>query len=364
MPSVVIIHAPEDTLPARALAEKLRLAKLNVVIEKPPGEELRSAVKGAAVTLALWSPRSVAQGELTDEVAFARGKSKVFHVCMQSAQPPAQFNGDPAVYLTGWRGEDEFPAWRELAKLVTAKAGVAPLPPPPPRGPSGFFQPGRVETGGAPAARSPQQRGAAQQQPRQAPRPVQPPQSQARSAPPRSAPAAAERPQSGGGGRGMMIAIIALAVAVAAGGGGYFFWRQSQSAQSTSAAWEEVELNDASAIRAFIGGDPGDFRDEAQAALAELEERSFEAASEIDTIEAFEAFLNEFPESENAIPVRGRIAELQTLAPVEAEALPPTETLDPDLVSPGTNPEASGGPAPITPPPAQAPSSDEPLPTN
>jgi len=363
MPSVVIIHAPEDTLPARALAEKLRLAKLNVVIEKPPGEELRSAVKGAPVTLALWSPRSVAQGELSDEVAFARGKSKVFHVCMQSAQPPAQFNGDPAVNLTGWRGEDEFPAWRELAKLVTNKAGVAPLPPPAPRGPSGFFQPGRVEPGGAPAARSPQQRGGAQQQHRQppqmrqAPRPVQSQQPQAR-----SAPAAAEQ-SGGGGGRGMMIAIIALVVAVAAGGVAIFFWRQSQSAQSTSAAWEEVELNDASAIREFIGGDPGDFRDEAQAALAELEERSYEAASEIDTIEAFEAFLNDFPESENAIPVRGRIAELQTLAPVEAEALPPAETPGPDLVPPGTNPEASGGPAPIT-PPAQAPSSDEPLPTN
>ena len=48
MATVAIIHAAEDTLPARALAEKLRAAKLSVQLELPPGEELREAVKGMA----------------------------------------------------------------------------------------------------------------------------------------------------------------------------------------------------------------------------------------------------------------------------------------------------------------------------
>ena len=109
-------------------------------------------------------------------------------------------------------------------------------------------------------------------------------------------------------------------------------------------------------MRAFISGDPGDHREQAQQALAELEERSFEAASDSDTIEAFEAFLNDFPESQHALAARGRIAELQTLTPADSTAAPADTTAptDPDLVPPGTTPDATGGPAPITPPAAAA----------
>ena len=107
MASVVIIHAAEDTLPARALAEKLRQAQLEVTLERQPGDELRNAVKSAQVTIALWSPRSVSQPQLADEVAFARGKSKLVHAAMQSAAAPDQFRSDQVINLTGWRGEDE-----------------------------------------------------------------------------------------------------------------------------------------------------------------------------------------------------------------------------------------------------------------
>src|SRR5262249_5390829 len=137
MATALIIHAPDDALPARALAEKLRAAKLNVILEKPAGEDVREAVKGAQVVVALWSPRSVNQAALIDDVAFARGKSKLVHAQMQNAQTPSQFAGDKSVNLTGWRGEDEFAPWRELAKQVTDRAGVAPLPPPAPRPASG-----------------------------------------------------------------------------------------------------------------------------------------------------------------------------------------------------------------------------------
>jgi hypothetical protein len=159
-----------------------------------------------------------------------------------------------------------------------------------------------------------------------------------------------------------MVAAIAFVVVALIGGGGYFFWNQTQSAETTSAAWDAVEQNDADAIRTFLSGDPGEYRDEAQTALAELEERSFEAASDADTIDAFEAFLNDFPESEHSIAARGRIAELQTLQPASEEALvpPPLEgvTTDPDLLPPGTAttppaPDTTGGPAPIAPPPAE-----------
>ncbi|MBC7768331.1 MAG: toll/interleukin-1 receptor domain-containing protein, partial [Phycisphaerales bacterium] len=161
MPTVVIIHAAEDTLPARALAEKLRQAKLDVVLEKN-GDELRSALSSAKVAIGLWSPRSTSQPELADHAVFAKGKTKLIHATMQSAPAPEPFRNENAVNLTGWRGEDDFAAWRDLAKMVTDKAGVAPLPPPVPKPPSGFFQPGVVgDTAQAPPAG--QQRQAAPQ---------------------------------------------------------------------------------------------------------------------------------------------------------------------------------------------------------
>ena len=145
MATVAIIHAPEDSLPARALAEKLRGAKLTVFLEKTPGEEQRNTAKDAKVTVALWSPRAVTQEAIIDDAKFARGKSKIVHATMQNAALPAGFGGDKVVNLTGWRGEDDFAGWRELAQLVTDRAGVAPLPPPAPRPASGFFQPGVVQ---------------------------------------------------------------------------------------------------------------------------------------------------------------------------------------------------------------------------
>jgi hypothetical protein len=369
MPSVVIIHAAEDTLPARALAEKLRQAQLQVVLEKPPGEDLRSAVKGAPVTIALWSPRSNANTELAEEVKFARGKSNVFHALMQSAQAPEQFRTDKSVNLTGWRGEDEFAPWRELAKLVTDKAGVSPLPPPAPKPPSGFFQPGRPGETGAPQASAqggrPQQQRAAQPQarPQQQPqRSAAPPPSRS-APPPRSIPEPSVEPKKGGG--MVIIAAVVFVLVAVLGGGGYWYMTQN-SAQQTSAAWDSVERNDADALRAFLSGDPGEYRQEAEQALAALEERTYEAASDADTIDSLEGFLNDFPDSRHAMRARGRIAELRAAIPATTEEplpdLPLGPETDPDLLPPGTTttpaPDTTGGPAQITPPaeePAQPP---------
>jgi len=364
MPTVAIVHAGEDTLPARALAEKLRAIKLSPVLEKNAGDDMRNAVKDAAVTIALWSPNSVSQQALVDDVAFARGKSKVIHATMRNAETPPAFRSDKTVNLTGWKGDDEFVAWRELAKLVSSKAGVAAPPPPAPKPPSGFFQPGRpVEGGAAPAPRQQQAR-QAQQRPAQqsAPRAAPPP----RSAPPPRA--AVEKGEGGGGGRGLIIGIIAAVVLLGGGAGGYYFWQQSQNADATATAWESVNQDDATALRAFIDGNPGEFSDEAEAALAQLEQRSYERARATDTIEAFEGFLNDFPASEHAIAARGRIAELRSMPAAPEEVPTELPTTDPDLVPPGaTTPAApaTGGPAQLTPPTENEPSEEPaPAPTN
>jgi hypothetical protein len=338
MATVVILHAAEDTLPARALAEKLRQAKLTVVTDKQPGEDVQAAARSADLCLALWSPRSVGDQALLNDAASL--KAKVLHATMQSAAAPEAFRTNKVINLTGWRGEDDFAAWRQLANLVTEKLGVAPLPPPAPRPPSGFFQPGKPNPDAAPA---PAQRQTARPAPAAQPRPAQRPAPQ-----PRQVETTADEPKRGG--MGLIIGGAVAAVVIIAGG--YFAWTQTQQAQTTSAVWEDVERNDAAALRAFINGAPGAYRDDAVAALAELEERSFEAASDADSIESLEAFLSDFPESEHAIAVRGRIAELASQSQPPAEALPasPSEepaTPDPDLVPPDSAPTAPG-PAPDT----------------
>ncbi len=376
MPSVVIIHAAEDTLPARALAEKLRQAQLQVVLEKSPGEELRNAIKSAPVTIALWSPRSSQNEELAEEVKFARGKSTVFHALMQSAPAPDAFRSDRSVNLTGWRGEDEFEPWRQLAKLITDKAGVAPLPPPAPKPASGFFQPGRPGEGAPqPGARpqqapQPQQRGA--QQPRQQAQQRQAPQQRAPAPQPqRSIPRQDAEPKKGGG----MVVIAAIVVVLVAGLGAGGYWYMNQNGvSSTSAAWDSVARDDADALRQFIDGDPGQHRGDAEQALAALEERSFASANETSTIEAYEAFLNDFPDSQHATRANGRIAELRLAQPATetpTEEVPLGPETDPDLLPPGVPatttpapvPDTTGGPQQITPPSEEnTPPAD--LPTN
>lgn len=403
MATVAILHAAEDALPARALAEKLRQAKLTVVLERQAGDDVRAAVKDAKVAVALWSPRGVSQAPLVEDVTFARSKSKLVHAVMQNAQLPDAFRSDPGVNLTGWRGEDDFAAWRDLAKLVTDRAGVAPLPPPAPKPPSGFFQPARVnpEAEAAAAARPPRPSAAAgsptvprseapprpvqaapapRPQPAPAPRPAPapaprpaaaapPPQRQA--PPPRpAAPVAADAPVKKGGG-GLVIGIVAAVVVLGLAGGGYYFYSQSQGATATATAWETIDQNDVNALRNFIDGDPGEFRDEAQTALAALEQSRYASARSEDSISAYESFLNDFPSSENAIAARGRIAELQIAQPAtEDPALTDPAAgaaPDPDLVPPNAVAPDAADPPSIASPPAPEPEptpEPEPLPTN
>ncbi|MFT3726233.1 MAG: toll/interleukin-1 receptor domain-containing protein [Terricaulis sp.] len=357
MATALIIHAPEDALPARALAEKLRAAKLTVVLEKAAGDEVREAAKTAQVTVALWSPRSVGSAGLIDDVAFARGKTKLVHAQMQNAQTPQQFASDKSVNLTGWRGEDEFAPWRELANAITERAGVAPLPPPAPRPPSGFFTPGTPGRDGAPSAAPaaasappprPSNPGQAAPPPRAAaPRAVPP-------APPRAPappPPRADRPPPGvdldepkkGGGMGIVLVIVALVVVLGGGAAGYMWWQGQQASHASSAAFDQIDRNDPGALRAFIAANNGPAKQQAEGALTELEERSYEAASDADTIEALQGFLKDFPQSSHALAARGRIAELQANPEQGADT-----TTTPGADQPETGDQVAPGGAPTT----------------
>ncbi|MEJ0060561.1 MAG: TIR domain-containing protein [Terricaulis sp.] len=360
MPTVVIVHAAEDSAPARALAEKLGAMGLTTVVDKGPGEPLRAAVQTADAVVALWSPRSVGQLGLIDEVASARGAGPVIHVRMQNAASPPEFAGDRDIDLTGWRGEDTFPAWQELAKAVADRAGVTPPAP----SASPFFQPGAPPA--APRAQAPPQR----QAPPQAARPVAAPRPVAAEPAPRyEAPMRPpEEPSEGGGSRLVMIGIVTFLVVAALGGGGYFAFTQMQGSQASSTAWENIDKTDPAALRAFLADNPGTRREDAQAALASLDEESYAAARSSDSIEAYQGYVSDFPDGENVLAARGRIAELQAAPPSDTaeteidpltgmpyapEDLLPPESLSGDPVEPlAPTPDAGGGgPTPLGPPP-------------
>jgi len=358
MPTVVIIHAAEDTLPARALAEKVRQAKLDVVLEKS-GDELRDAVKAANVTIALWSPRSATQAELADDAAFARGKTKLIHASMQSASAPDQFRADPTVNLTGWRGEDDFPAWRDLAKLVTAKAGVSPLPPPAPKPPSGFFQPGAVTPQAQTASAPPR---ASAQQPRQQQQ-ARPQAQQARSAPQPRAPAAPRDAGEKGGANMMLIGIITFIVVALAGGSGYWFMTQNGG----ESAYASIDHDSVSALNEFLATDPSAADSQrAREDLARLETAALADARAANSVDAWEAFLRDFPNSDEAVFAQGQIQQLrlqQSNAPPEtptdgalpADPLNPDALLQPMPPPPTTTPPSTTpqGPTSLSPPPEE-----------
>ena len=330
MGTVVIIHALEDALPARALADKLRQANLTVVLERPFGADLRDALRDASTSVALWSPRAATSAEMIEDVAFARDRTRVIHATMQNTTLPEEFASDETANLTGWRGEDTFGPWRKLANLVSASAGAP--PPPESAAASGFFQPPRSAAGQAPA------------EPRADARaPVDMDARDALAAETDYAPLEPRR----AGGAGLIIGAIALAAVAVVGGGGYWLWQQQQSVHAAATAWDQIDRNDPTALRSFIASQSGPLKSQAESALSELEERSFEAASDTDSIEALQEFLQNFPDSEHGLAARGRIAELQASAgdeqTGETESLATTTATSTDLLPPGTTPQASGG---------------------
>ncbi len=157
-----------------------------------------------------------------------------------------------------------------------------------------------------------------------------------------------------------MIAIAAVVAVGAIGAGGYWFLNRDAATSAETVTFDDVDLGSAEALRAFISSTRSNAeRAQAEEALVTLEQQSLDAARDANTIEAFEAFLRDFPESEEAIFVQGQIQELRLqeantpAAPATTEAPPTGETTEPnpDLVPPNTTPDASGGgPAQLTPP--------------
>lgn len=123
---------------------------------------------------------------------------------------------------------------------------------------------------------------------------------------------------SGGGSRTVVFVVAAFLAVAVLGGGGYYWWSQDQAAQAAEAEWNAVPKQDVSALRQYLAGDPGNYRDDAEAALVQLETDRYNVARANDTIEALNAFVTDFPESNNVLAARGRIAELESIAEAAA----------------------------------------------
>ena len=153
---------------------------------------------------------------------------------------------------------------------------------------------------------------------------------------------------------GLILGIVALVVVLGGGAVGYMWWQGQNASHASAAAFEQIDRNDPTALRAFIAANSGAAKSQAEGALTELEERSFEAASDADTIEALQGFLRDFPQSSHALAARGRIAELQANPDQGADTTTTTSADQPETgeVAPGG---ATTATTPTTPAPAGAP---------
>lgn len=269
MTDIFISYAHEDQAFVRRLVSALEAEGLSVWWDHtiPPGQSWDSfiarGIEEARCCIVLWSKHSVASDWVKEEATLAKEADKLLPAQIDDCLPPIGFRRIQAAQLKGWNGRADDAQWtmlvREARSIVTRTSG------------------GTVASG--PNAHPPYV----------------------------PSPAAKKMPWAIVGGLALVIAFV--------GGGGYYFWAHSQSANAAASAWQSVDQNNAYALREFIAGNPDDYLEDAQQALAELEERVYEAASDADTIEALESFLSDFPESNHALAARGRIAELRSGQP-------------------------------------------------
>jgi len=128
-----------------------------------------------------------------------------------------------------------------------------------------------------------------------------------------------EEPRRGNLPIALFVAIGVVLLGVV-GAGGFYWWTGAQEARAAEAAWNAVPKNDAHALRQYLTNAADEYRHDAETALSLLEAERYLAAREADTIDAMQAFIDDFPDSERVMAARGRIAELQMQQIAAAEA--------------------------------------------
>ncbi|MBI1187422.1 MAG: TIR domain-containing protein [Alphaproteobacteria bacterium] len=371
MAGVVIIHAQQDSAPAHALATKLRALGHETATDLTP-RLMRGAMGGAEVAVALWSPRSAGNADLVAEARHARGAGKLIHARMHNTPAPELFRGDPSIDLTGWRGDDAFAGWLNLkaaiegvllaaqenedaaraaeeAAAFDAFGDYEPEPPPPPPAPH-YAPPRRPAPEPAPAYVEPEiapddpahseaasdwaalERAADASDVGRARRTEYEPTSdegprfsaygEGRSGyeprPPRRYDNDYEARQSGEeksrGGSSMRLAIVGVVTFLVVAGigiGGYSMIQSGRTSAAAEAGWSGLDKSDPLALRAFLDGEPGKYRQPAEAALEGLEIDYLGRARETDTVQAYQSFLASFPETRHSAEISGRMAMLR-----------------------------------------------------
>jgi hypothetical protein len=131
MADVCIVFSKADEGAARFLADKIKSVGKTVegyTSDTAPIEQIAGAT-GVFVTL--WSPSSGSDDTLLATASRARETGKLLHARMLGAAGPAAFASDPAIDLTGWKGEDLYPAWRRMVAEIEARLSGQPAPVPP-----------------------------------------------------------------------------------------------------------------------------------------------------------------------------------------------------------------------------------------
>lgn len=176
----------------------------------------------------------------------------------------------------------------------------------------------------------------------------------------------AERARGGSPMRLAIIGVTTFLVVAGVGIGGYSMIQTGRTTAAAEDAWAALDKTDPLALRAFIDGTPGKYRQPAEAALEGLEIDHLGRARETDTIQAYQSFLASFPETRHSAEISGRMAMLRQrerdlgLAPAlteeektpeEAAAAAETTTAqEPVATAPiAPEPELPGGPVLLTP---------------
>lgn len=136
MADIFISYASPDRETARLLAERLAERGHSVWWDRtiPPGrvfdEVIQEALNAAKCVIVLWSASSVRSNWVKTEAGEALSRNNLVPVLIENVPPPIEFKRIQAASLAGWKGDADYPEFRNLLASVERllEQPTSPLP--------------------------------------------------------------------------------------------------------------------------------------------------------------------------------------------------------------------------------------------
>ena len=135
MPDVFVSYARSTQLTAQTVAEVLRALGYEVWLDdqlpahRAYADVIEERLRAAKSVVVIWSADAARSEWVRSEAGLAREGRKLVQVRVDQARLPMPFDQIQCADLSGWAGQSDAPAWRQVvASIADLAAGAAPEP--------------------------------------------------------------------------------------------------------------------------------------------------------------------------------------------------------------------------------------------